>query len=696
VSEFKLREGPPPPLGATCDALGTSFALFSENATAVDLCLFDADGMRETARLRLPDRSGNIFHGRVAGVGPGQLYGYRVAGPYAPDAGHRFNPNKLLIDPYARRLHGRIRWTDELYGFRRGDPDGDLSFDGRDSAPFMPKCVVEAAAPLHDTRPRRAWGETVIYEAHVKGLTRLHTGIPAAERGSYAALGHPALIEHLLRLGVTALELLPIHAFSDDEFLVRRGLSNYWGYSTLGFFAPDARYFGEAGPNGLKAAVEALHAAGIEVILDVVYNHTAEAEETGPTLSFRGIDNATYYKLEPGAPRRYVNATGCGNTVNAAHPQVVQLAVDSMRHWVEAYGIDGFRFDLAPVLGRDPESFTDRAAFFEAVAADPVLRGIKLIAEPWDTGEGGYQLGAFPAPWSEWNDRCRDTVRAFWRGDPGARPQLSAALTGSREVFGTPGRTAHTSINYVCSHDGFTLEDAVSFADKHNEANGEGNRDGHGHNLSCNHGMEGPSADPEILALRDRHKRNMLATIFLARGVPMLLAGDELSRTQRGNNNPYCQDNAITWFDWAAGSARDPDLPEFVAALTALRRSLPGLRSEAFLTGELDPRTGLKDVYWLAPGGREMGESDWHDGSRKLGMQSGNDGAPGDRFLILANASFETVPFTLPALLGPGAWTLVFSTATPTGAVPKPTRDVEPGGTFALGSRSLGLFRYMA
>ncbi len=693
----RVAEGSPERLGSVWDRRGVNFAIFSAHATAVDLCLFDAGGLGETARIALPARSDGVWHGHVDGIRPGQLYGYRIHGPYEPESGHRFNPNKLLIDPYARALSGSIRWHDATFGFSKRSSRADLSFDRRDSAPMMPKCVVaDAACPEgDDRRPRRPWADTVIYEAHVKTLTRLHPDVPEALRGTYAALGHPAVVRHLLRLGVTALELLPIHAFADDRFLVERGLVNYWGYSPLNYFTPEARYFGPSGPVGLKQAIRALHEAGIEVILDVVYNHTAEAGEDGPTLSFRGIDNLSYYKHRLGDPRRAWDTTGTGNTLDLSHPQVLRLVLDSLRHWADEYGVDGFRFDLASALARDPYAFNAEAALFRALARDPVLGGLKLIAEPWDTGEGGYRLGAFPAGWGEWNDRFRDTIRAFWRGDPGHLPQLAQGLTGSKEIFGASGRTPSASINYVASHDGYTLRDLVSYERKHNEANLEGNRDGHGHNLSANGGVEGETSDPDIRAMRARQARNMLATVLLAQGVPMLLAGDELSRTQGGNNNPYCQDDETSWLDWSAGREHDPDLPDFVTALLALRRDNKALRRGAFLTGTEAPETGLKDVYWLAPSGAEMTSEDWHDPSRQvIGMQLGNDAREGRRILVLINGSLAEVPFCLAPTLPGEAWQPVFDATLPAGLAAVDAAALHRGGTFALAPRSLVLFQH--
>jgi isoamylase len=692
----RIDDGAPLPLGATWDGKGVNFALFSAHATAVDLCLFERTGRRETDRIRLPRRTDQVWHVYVDGLCPGQLYGYRVHGPYEPQRGHRFNPHKLLIDPYARQLFGRIRWHDALFGYRLGSHRADLTIDRRDSAPMMPKCVVED--PSHtwgdDRPPRRPWIDTVVYEAHVKGLTELHPDVPPPSRGIFAALGHPAVIEHLVKLGVTAVELLPIHAFSDDRFLVEKGLRNYWGYSTLAFFAPEPRYLGEEGVLGFKAAIRALHDAGIEVILDVVYNHTAEGSHLGPTLSFRGIDNASYYKISPENPRFTWDSTGTGNTLDLSHPRVLQMVLDSLRHWVETYHVDGFRFDLASTLARDPHEFTHRAGFLRAIGQDPVLSRVKLIAEPWDVGSGGYQVGAFPPGWSEWNDQFRDTVRGFWRSDPGQLPALARAMTGSREVFGPSGRQPWASVNFVSAHDGFTLQDLVSYNDRHNEANGENNQDGHSHNVSWNCGVEGPTDDPAVLALRAQQKRNFLATVMLSQGVPMILMGDELSRTQGGNNNAYCQDNAISWFDWEAGAAADPELLPFVQTLTALRKRYDAFRRRAFLTGAAVPGNGLKDVYWLAPEGREMTTQDWTEGLRRtLGMQLGNDATDGQRFLILLNAAPEPVEFTL-AEQPHGRWAQVFDTSVPDGLVRGAPTILAAGGTFPLDSRSLVLFQY--
>ncbi len=693
---MRVDDGSPFPLGATWDGRGVNFALFSAHATAVELCLFDPTGRRETDRIKLPQRTDHVFHGYLKDVRPRQLYGYRVHGPYEPEQGHRFNPHKLLIDPYARQIVGRIRWNDSLYGYRYGSQRSDLTMDRRDSAPSVPKCQVEDPAwTFGDDRPlRRPWNETVIYEAHVKGLTQMRTDLPVAMRGTYEALGHPAVIEHLLKVGVTAIELLPIHAFPDDRFLADKGLRNYWGYSTMAFFAPEPRYAGPGGTESLRTAIASLHSAGIEVILDVVYNHTMESDHLGPTISLRGIDNATYYKCEPGSPRLNWNATGCGNTLDLAQPRVMQMVLDSLRHWVESYHVDGFRFDLATALARDPYDFTDRAAFLRAIAQDPVLSRVKLIAEPWDLGHDGYRVGGFPAGWAEWNDKFRDTMRSFWRGDAGKLPAVAQAMSGSREVFEASGRSPTASINFVCPHDGFTLRDLVSYNEKHNVANGEGNRDGTSDNLSWNLGAEGETDDTRIKAQRKQQVRNFLATLFCAIGTPMLLMGDELSRTQGGNNNPYCQDNETSWLDWKKGQSFDPDLLDFVGTLVAFRSRFEAFRRRNWLCGAKVPGTDLKDVYWLAPEGREMTNDDWGNGNRKaIGIQLGNDAPDGQRVLILMNADAETMPFALPAFLGAGEWVQLLDTSIDEGETREKMRLLKNGEKYPLAGRSFSLFQ---
>jgi len=605
---LSIVPGDPTRLGAVFDGQGVNFAVFSENASKIELCLFSPDGVRETARLALHDRIGAVWHGYVPGLKPGALYGLRAHGPYEPDQGHRFNPQKLLADPYARAFHGPWRSTKETLGYvaTLHGPDGPAS--PIDSAPYVPKSIV----PTPDTpwsgtpAPRVPWSETVIYEGHVKGLTHLHPDVPPALRGTYEGLGSAPFIAHLKDLGVTTLELLPVHAFMDDGFLVERGLTNYWGYNTLGFFALEPRYFGPNGAQGFRQAVDNLHAAGIEVLLDVVYNHTAEGDHRGPTLSFRGLDNASYYHLQASHERYYVNDTGCGNTVAVNHPFVLRLVLDSLRYWVSVMGIDGVRFDLATTLGREAHGFDLYGGFFDAIRQDPVLSGAKLIAEPWDIGPGGYRLGGFPPDWSEWNDTFRDSVRRFWRGAPHAAQELAGGLLGSAAVFDHSGRKPYSSINFVAAHDGFTLADVTRYNDKHNEANGEGNADGHSHNLSDNCGVEGDTDDPEILARRALRARNLLATLFVSQGTPMLLAGDELGNSQRGNNNSYCQDNETSWINWADA---DQELMAFVQRLTALRRATPVLRQEVYLHGRLR-QDGLRDVTWR---NLEGGALNWRD-----------------------------------------------------------------------------------
>ena len=695
----RLDDGLPAPLGATWDGRGVNFALFSAHATAVDLCLFDATGRKETRRIRLGLRTGDIWHGYLTGIYPGQLYGYRVHGPYEPEQGHRFNPNKLLVDPYARQLFGRVRWHDALFGYRLGALRGDLTMDRRDSAPMIPKCVVvdNAASWGKDRPPARAWSDTLIYEAHVKGFTEMRRDLPASIRGTYTALGHPSVVDHLMKLGITAVELMPIHSFVDDRFLQQRGLRNYWGYSTLNFFSPEQRYLGEGGVNGLRAAICTLHQANIEVILDVVYNHTAEGNQLGPTLSFRGIDNATYYKLAPDAPRVNWDTTGTGNSLDLSHPRVLQMCLDSLRYWVEAFHIDGFRFDLASTLARDPAAFNQRSGFLQAIAQDPVLSHVKLIAEPWDVGSDGYRVGGFPVGWSEWNDKWRDSVRSYWRGDLHKLPDLAAALSGSRDAFEQSGRSPWASIQFISSHDGFTLHDLVTYNERHNEDNGENNLDGHQNNLSWNCGIEGPTDDLAINALRARQKRNLLASLIFSIGTPMLLMGDELSRTQAGNNNAYAQDAAISWMDWDDGHSSDPCFLEFVRAVTRFRKACPALQRRAYFTGAVIAESGLKDVYWLAPEGREMTGEDWEEHLRRaFGMQTGNEADAGRRILLLMNAGPEDTLFHLSADFPARRFAQVLDTRLGDGIVRENTQILEPGGAFLLEGRSLALFQHEA
>ncbi|MFD1912206.1 glycogen debranching protein GlgX [Halodurantibacterium flavum] len=642
--EFTVLEGTPATLGASWDGSGTNFAIFSAHATKVELCLFDSRGRRETARIPLPEYTDEVWHGYLPEIRPGQLYGYRVHGPYDPANGHRFNPNKLVLDPYALELRDEIRWHDAVFGYRIGHSRADLSFDRRDSAFVMPKCVVVDPAVTWgpDIRPNVPWADTIIYEAHVKGMTVRHPGVPDNLRGSFGGLADPHAIDHLVKLGVTAIELMPTQAFFDDRYLIEKGLTNYWGYNTVGFFAPATRYISPgANLHEFKLMVRRLHEAGIEVILDVVYNHTAEGNQMGPTLSFRGIDNASYYILADD-PRYYFDTTGTGNTVNMTHPRVLQMVMDSLRYWVESCHVDGFRFDLASSLGRDRDQFSPNATFLDAVRQDPVLSKVKLIAEPWDTGVNGYQVGNFPPGWAEWNDQYRDTVRSYWKGDQSMLPALASRLTGTAERFDRRGRRPWASVNFVTAHDGFTLMDTVSYNDKHNEANQEDNRDGHSDNRSWNCGVEGPTDDPDILALRDKLRRAMMATLLLSQGTPMILMGDEIGRSQGGNNNAYCQDNEMNWLDLADIEPRNAAFAEFLRGLIALRRSRPLLSQPAFL----HKGNGRVDVAWLRPDGTAMTEGDWHNpDARTLGMRLQNTT---QGLLALFNSHFEPVAFSLP------------------------------------------------
>jgi glycogen operon protein len=687
---MRVTEGAPQTLGATWDGRGTNFALFSANAEKVELCLFDRLGRRELDRVVLPERTDSIWHGYLPDVLPGQLYGYRVHGPYEPEQGHRFNPNKLLIDPYARQLAGRIVWSDAHLGYRAGSPRADLSFDRHDNARGMPKGVVidEAFTWGDDKHPRVPWEKTFIYEAHVKGVTQTRDDVPPGWRGLFSGLTAPGLIDHLKRLGVTSIELLPVHAFADDRPIVERGLRNYWGYSTLNFFAPEPRYTGDFGVEAFKTMVSRLHAAGIEVILDVVYNHTAEGNHMGPTLSFKGIDNASYYWLLPGKPRYYDDFTGCGNALNLTQPRVLQMVMDSLRYWVQACHVDGFRFDLATTLGRTPTGFDRRAAFFAAVRQDPVLARVKLIAEPWDVGPGGYQVGNFPSDWSEWNDKYRQTLRRFWRGDGGLLGDLAKRLTGSADAFQQRGRAPCASVNHVTVHDGFTLADLVSYNGKHNEANGEENRDGPDDNQSTNCGAEGPTTDPKINALRNTLRRNQLATLVLAQGLPLLLAGDEVGNSQGGNNNTYCQDNETGWVDWSGLGDEQRDLSGFVAELADLRRRYPQLRPRRWLRGVR--ADGSHEILWVTPKAKEMTESDWNfpDGRFLAYVLDAADDAAGPLFIVL-NAAPEVIPVTLPPWPGTRNWKRVIATVLPQGAT---TDTFAPGDSTPAPPQSVTVF----
>jgi glycogen operon protein len=691
-----LEAGSPQPLGASITSRGVNFAVFSAHATRIELCLFDRAG-RETARLALPSRTGDIWHGLLPARfgGAGTLYGYRVHGPYQPGEGHRFNPAKLLVDPCAAELVGDVTWHPALCG---AEPGNDWIADERDSAPYVPKCrVVDPAFDWGGVRaPSVPWRDTILYELHVKGFTQRHPGLPEHLRGKYLGLAHPAVIDHLRRLGITTVELMPLQAFVSEEFLVRKGLGNYWGYNPLGWFAPDARYAVADPVAEFKAMVRALHDAGIEVVLDVVFNHTAEGNEGGPTLSLRGFDNLTYYRLVHQNRAHYKNFTGCGNTVSFDEPEVRALVLDCLRYWTDEMRVDGFRFDLATVVGRDPGGYNHASPFFAALRSDPVLAYVKLIAEPWDLGPGGYQLGHFPAGWSEWNDRYRDTMRAFWRGDRGLVGAFAERFAGSSDLFRQHGRKPTASVNFVTAHDGFTLNDLVSYDDRHNEANLEDGSDGHSHNLSWNCGAEGPTDDPAVLQLRARQVRNFLATLFLSQGVPMLLAGDEFGRTQSGNNNAYCQDNEIAWVDWSLPD-RNAALLEFTRKLVDLRRSRLWLRRDTFLKGT---RGGshAKDVSWLHPSGREMTDADWSDSGLRgiaVHMSSAAARAPGGGdLLVVFNA--DDVPFGMPVPAPPAgsAWHLLFDTSDD--AAPGRAPALDGGNVLQVASRSTVLMESKA
>ena len=680
--------GQPYPRGANWDGEGVNFALFSQHAEKVELCLFDDTGRHERQRIEVRERTDHVWHCYLPQARPGQAYGYRVHGPYKPEEGHRFNPHKLLLDPYARDIVGALRWSDALYGYTIGHRREDLSFDRRDSAALMPKGrVLESAFTWgEDHRPRIPWKDMVIYELHVRGFTMRHPEVPAALRGTYAGLGCAPVVEYLQRLGVTTVELLPVHAYANDRHLAERRLQNYWGYNTLGFFAPEPRYSASRKVKEFKTMVKTLHSAGIEVILDVVYNHSCEGNQLGPTLSMRGIDNASYYIVNAEQPRYYDDFTGCGNTLNLQHPRALQLVMDSLRYWVEEMHVDGFRFDLASALAREGGRVEHLSGFFDAIRQDPTLNRVKLIAEPWDLGHGGYQVGNFPAGWAEWNDRYRDSMRGYWKGDGGLIGDVARRLTGSSDLYAWSGKRPHASINFVTAHDGFTLNDLVSYNDKHNEANLEDNRDGNSNNVSWNCGVEGPTDDPEIRSLRERQKRNLFATLLLAQGVPMLLAGDEHGQTQQGNNNAYCQDNELAWTDWTPSEERTA-LLDFVRRLIALRRRHPTFRRRSFFEGQAVAGAASKDLVWLRPDGQEMSPDDWNDpNTRCLGMLISGDGIQDagprgetvrdDDFLLLLNAHHDDVPFTLPGDL---SWRRALDSAAPTAGFDPDDADAAEG-----------------
>ena len=702
---MRVWPGQPYPLGATWTGLGVNFAVFSAHATRVDLCLFDSpDATSPSQSVTLPEQTDMVWHGYLPDVRPGQLYGYRVHGPYDPWAGHRFNPNKIVLDPYAKSIGRAVRWDDSVFGYTIGDPRGDLSLDTRDNAPYATlAAVIDPAFTWGDDRPPRTpWHKTVIYEMHVKGFSKLHPNIPASTRGTYEALTTEAAIEHLQALGVTAVELMPVHHHAYDRHLVERGLSNYWGYNTQAFLAPDIRYSASGLPNDsvreFKRMVKALHSAGLEVILDVVYNHTAEGNHLGPTLSLRGIDNLSYYRLVPDDKRYYLDFTGCGNTLNMRSPQVLQLIMDSLRYWVLDMHVDGFRFDLASTLARELYEVDRLGAFFDIVHQDPVLSQVKLIAEPWDLGAGGYQVGNFPVLWTEWNGKYRDAMRAFWRGDDRGVAEVATRIAGSNDLYEHSGRRPYASINFITSHDGFTLTDLVSYNQKHNEANGDNNQDGESQNLSWNCGVEGPSTDAKVVKLREQQKRNLMASLLLSVGVPMISGGDEMGRTQHGNNNAYCHDDEVSWTSWTL----DPDQKaflDFTRKLVRFRRAQPTLTRRKYFQGRAIRGAEVKDIYWLDPSGREMTDIAWNAPFvRSLGVLMVGNAiddidergrlVSGDTLLILLNAHFECVPFVLPAVERGHEWVRHLDTCE--------ARSLEArfeGGTkYALQGRTVVLF----
>ncbi len=695
--------GRPYPLGATWDGKGVNFALFSAHAERVELCLFDRSGLREEARIVLPEYTDEVWHAYLPDARPDLLYGYRVHGPYDPANGHRFNPNKLMIDPYAKSLHGRVRWSDAVFGYRVGGPREDLAMDRRDNARFVPKCrVVEAAFTWgEERRPQTPWEETIILELHVRGITKRHPGVEPEHRGTFAGLASPAMIDYLVGLGITAVELLPVHACIDDRHLVERGLTNYWGYNTLGFFAPDPRLLSVESISGFKTMVKRLHDTGIEVILDVVYNHSGEGNHLGPTLSFRGIDNAAYYRLDTDQ-RFYQDFTGTGNTLNLDHPRVLALVMDSLRYWVTEMHVDGFRFDLCPALARENGEYTQASAFFDAMRQDPIMAGVKLIAEPWDLGPYGYQLGNIPPGWAEWNGQYRDGLRRFWKGDKGLVADVASRVAGSSDIFGYRGRRPWASVNFITAHDGFTLQDLVSYNDKHNAANGEGNRDGADANFSWNCGVEGCTDDGGIIELRDRQKRNMMASLLLSLGVPMLLAGDEIGRSQKGNNNAYCQDNETSWTAWENIRPQDEELRRFVGYLVHLRRAHRVFSRPRFFRGEVLSEAGVKDITWFTPSGEEAKDKDWSNPvALSLGyVLSGAAGeflTPGgqrdidESFLVMMNAYYGDLEFRIPELAAPMSWEALVDTALPSGRAAD-GRLYAPGEVYPMQAQSFALF----
>lgn len=644
-----MEPGKAYPLGTKVEKAGVNFSLFSANAEKVEVCVFDETGTNELTRYILPQCEHNIWYGFLKGAKPGLVYGYRVYGPYAPEVGHRFNHHKLLLDPYAKAIKGKFTWSDRHFGYKTKDPKSDLSFDIRDNSDVMLKAVVtDLSTPITPRNPI-PWQNTVIYEGHVKGLTKLNPKIPNDLQGSFLGISHPSMIEHYRAIGVTTIELLPVQQFISEEFLTDKNLTNFWGYNSLAFFVPHKNYMNNNQIHEFQRMVEELHQAGFEVLIDVVYNHTCEGNRLGPTLSFRGIDNSSYYRLNPSEPRYYINDTGCGNTLNISHPRVMQMVMDSLRYWVQVMGVDGFRFDLATILGRELHGFDKSNGFLDAILQDPVLNTVKVIAEPWDIGPGGYQLGGFPSPWSEWNDRYRDTVRSFWRGDKGILPEFARRIHGSSDIFEHSGRQPYATINFLCSHDGNTLHDLVSFEERHNEANGENNRDGHSDNLAKNYGVEGVTADKNILNIRLRQIKNMLTTLIFSQGVPMLLAGDEIGRTQNGNNNAYCQDNEINWLNWDEKALYSKELKLFTAKLTLLRKKHPMLAHNCYIHKD-DPKSTV-DITWYHPSGLEMKNEHWHaHQATTLGYLIEDKESNSTTILCLFHAGKEPIEFQLPKL----------------------------------------------
>lgn len=658
---YKMEPGSAYPIGTTVDGLGVNFSLFSAHAEKVELCIFDEQGQQELTRFSMPLCEHNLWHGYLKGAKAGLVYGYRVYGPYRPEFGHRFNHHKLLLDPYAKALTGRFSWSDRHFAYKVGDIRKDLSFDERDNADVMFKAVVVEPSASGIPRNPIAWQNTVIYEGHVKGLTAINDKIPSDLRGSFLGISHPAMIAHYRAIGITTIELLPVQQFISEQFLIDKNLSNYWGYNSLGFFVPHKDYLNQNQLVEFQQMVDQLHQAGFEVIIDVVYNHTCEGNWLGPTLSFRGIDNKSYYRLNPTEPRYYINDTGCGNTLNISHPRVLQMVMDSLRYWVNIMGVDGFRFDLATILAREVTGFDPSNGFLDAVLQDPVLAKVKVIAEPWDIGPGGYQLGAFPAPWSEWNDQYRDAIKRYWRGDKGMLPEFARRIHGSSDIFEHSGRQPYASVNFLCSHDGNTLHDLVSYKKRHNEANGENNRDGHSENFSNNHGVEGETNDITILAVRLRQMKNMLTTLLFSQGVPMLLAGDELGRTQQGNNNAYCQDNEINWLNWNDKSEFSEELTPFVASLTQLKVRFPMLSYRRFI--HKDDKDSQVDITWFHPSGQPMHKEHWHaHHAATLGYMIHEKLSGSPVLLCLYHAGKEPIEFQLPEVEDVGHWQVVVDT----------------------------------